>query len=110
MLNLVNDTKQIDSLIFRSINLQNYINELVKFIKSNHTIKSLSFIISGINDEDLKLLCEAIKENDTINSLYLNGNDKFHNIEPICDLIQINKNITTLYFDSVFKCNFKPLI
>ena len=110
MLNLINDTKQINSLIFRSINLHNYIKELVKFIKNNHIIKSLSFIISGINDEDLKLLCEAIKENDTINSLYLNGNDKFHNIEPICDLIQNNKNITILHFNSVFECSFKPLI
>lgn len=51
-----------------------------------------------------------MEENDTINSLYLNGNDEFHHIEPICDLIQNNKNITTLYFNNVFKCSFKPLI
>ena len=56
MLNLVNDTKQIDELRFKAINVHNYINELTKFIKNNHTIKSLSFIISGITDEDLKLL------------------------------------------------------
>ena len=101
MLNLVNDTKQIDTLRFKAINLHNYINEIVKFIKSNHT---------GINNEDLKLFSEAAKENDTLESLDFSSNDTFSDLTPICDLIQNNKNITTLYFNNVYNCDFISLI
>ena len=110
MLNLVNDTKQIDTLRFKAINLHNYINEIVKFIKSNHTIKSISFNQSGINNEDLKLFSEAAKENDTLESLDFSSNDTFSDLTPICDLIQNNKNITTLYFNNVYNCDFISLI
>jgi len=110
MLNLINDTKQIDDLRFKIINIHNYINELTKFIKNNHTIKALRLHISSITNEDLKLLCEAIKENDTLTTLDLSSNDTFSNIEPICDLIQINKNISELIFKNVYKCDFIPLI
>ena len=110
MLNLVNDTKQINTLKFKAINLHNYVNELVKFIKNNHTIKSISFNQSGINNEDLKLLCKAMKENDTLTTLDLSSNNTFSNVEPICNLIQNNTNITTLYFNNVYNCDFIPLI
>ena len=110
MFNLINDTKQIDVLRFKAINVHNYINELIKFIKNNHTIKALSLNQSSITNEDLKLLCEAVKENNTLTTLDLSSNNSFSNIESICDLIQNNKNITTLYFDNVYNCDFKPLI
>jgi len=110
MLNLVNDTKQINILRFKVINVHIYINELVKFIKNNHTIKALSLNQSNITNEDLKLLCEAMKENDTLTTLDFSENNSFSDITPICELIRNNKNISTLYFDNVYNCDFIPLI
>lgn len=110
MLKLIDDISQITELRFKQINIHNYINSLIKFIKSNHTIKSLSLNQSEIDNEDFKLLCEVIKENDTLESLNFSENDTFTDLNPICDLIQNNKNITKLYFNNVFKVDFRPLI
>lgn len=110
MLNIVNDTIQITDLRFKAINLNDFINELVKFIKNTHTIKSINFNQSGINNEYLKLLCEAMKVYDTLTTLNLSSNNTFSNIEPICDLIQNNKNITILYLNNIYDCECIPLI
>lgn len=43
MFNLVNDTKQIDTLRFKAINFHDFIDDFNQFINKNHTIKFISF-------------------------------------------------------------------
>lgn len=110
MLNLVNGTKQIDEIYFNCINIHEYLKELLKFIKNNHTIKHLNVNHSSITDDDLKQICEVIKENDTLISLNFAANYNITNIIPICDLIHSNKNISELYLNMLSSCvDFKPL-
>lgn len=102
--------RQIDELYFNCIKIHEYLNELITFIKNNHTIKHLSINNSNITNEDLKKLCEAIKENDTLISLNFSTNYSINNITPICDLILSNNNISALYLNVLYDVDFKPLL
>ena len=111
MLNLINDTKQIDELCFNCIKIKEYLNELIKFIKNNHTIKTLSISNFNFTDKEFAQFCEAIKENDTLTSLFFTSNIYLYNITSICNLIKINKHISELHFNNLlYNIDFKPLI
>jgi Leucine Rich repeat len=89
-----------DLRIFSSSISAEMTNALGQMIIHNHTITSVNFYNTKMNDNVLKILCEALYSNTSIRFLYL-GFNKFEEkgIESIAQLIRRNRTIEFLGLD-----------
>jgi hypothetical protein len=83
-------------------NLSTSFSYLSKLLITNTSITLLDLGKTSINDEGVKLICQALNYNNTLIALFMNNNDiTDKGVEHICQLLKINKTIQKL----ILSCN-----
>jgi Ran GTPase-activating protein (RanGAP) involved in mRNA processing and transport len=82
--------------------LDNYdMKVIAELLKDNKSITSLDLRCNKISDEGAKALVEALKDNKTLVTLCLhNNNIGYEGMEYLADVLKINKSITTINLSS----------
>lgn len=102
---LTNFIRGLNKLTTLSIHLLNvFDNPLLKYLINNNTITTLEFNISSQNEPTLELISQLLKNNKTIQKLYIECGKKYNTFSPL-ELNTISSNFKKIYLNIEVSAN-----